>query len=338
LESNGFEASVVDSQGLPVRGAQVRIRLDYDDVVSTETDNQGSARLAGLDPKKEYEIEIDAPESRDDLRPARIEMEGWKPESTEIRFKAAWRLKGHVTDLSGVPLRAARLWKKDDDGKWAEAGQTGRDERFDIGELTAGEAKLRAGGTRAPQPDAAPHAVIREGERDVVLQIDAAPEIRIRILDWPKDAYGHGRLTRADDPEAESSVYVEEDGTLRFPCLDRKCSYILWLTSTADGKILYLRDLRPGRGETRATLTESHPITGKVIFPEDYQRTSHDPMVRLSGPGLWDFAEVDGDGRFRFEEVPEGTWLLEVRSYQTGLKVERQVKAGTDVRIDLNPK
>ncbi len=342
--------TVVDGDGRPLEGARIEVtsirpfeqmyfRLPGRDpdtrYTVVPTGDDGKAVLAGLDPKKEYEFVVEAPRNRDDLCPPRIEKSPWTPADVVLVFGAGWCLASVARDGTGAILPDARLFRRTEEGRWAEAGETRGDGSFTLPRLPPGPVALRIGSVGDPAPDAPEQVTIGEGAGAAGVVFDPGPEIRIRLTGWTPSSSGFGTLADESEYRGMHSCVVGDGGLVRFVGLDPERRYAFWLQCGPEGRTAWRAGLVPSRETVQIPLVPALAIRGRVISPEGYRWSRDSSFAIITGPGIFSFAPIDADGRFVVEGLPPGTFRLSVDSY--GLPpLEREVEAGTEIILDAS--
>lgn len=324
--------TVLDEEGKPVPRASVRAAplgtRSWRAGAEETTDQEGEARLAGLDGSLVHRLRVDLWERRGAFLP--WSREDWRPADTTVRLERGQNrnraVSGWVRDTTGQPIEGALVCPCDDEQCFSPE-TTHADGTFTVEDLGAGDVTLEAtvpgllsgdeGGTR-----------VQPGSR-VVLVVDLGLELVVRIADWQPDAPAWANLWGLrGEATVQASARIAADGTARFRGLAPGGTYSLWVPPTKDGRSLLRTDVRASSSPLHVALLPGKSIRGRLTLPEGARPAGvtaslHDGHLTVSGT-------VEADGTYEIAGLPEGTWTVRARARKgdAALSAEAEVPAG----------
>lgn len=343
----GAVVKVVDPEAKPVRGARVVatvVQADSEDRVSFRrywtpwtrtTDAEGTLRLSGLDPKREYALDVTPPESRGDLRPRSAER--WVPRDETVRLEGGWRLRGIVRDGTGKPVPGCMVERRDEDGSWEHDEHTDEAGRFTFSALPLGDVVLRArmgwgGGQRT-----GPEVTVAAKTPEVVLTFDPGATLTVVIDGWPQGADGNA-VAVAEGRLVESGAAwgsVDDKGRATFEGLDPAGTYSVFVKPESSDLYAWRTGLRPGLEPLRVALVAGATITVRVKAPAG----AADVYVGAAVHGASIGGDPAGEGRWIVRGVPEGTWTVHAWAEigDAGYQASAEAASGSTVDLELKP-
>jgi hypothetical protein len=330
-----FTPPVLDWRGRPVPGAEVILSpLDdhgADDPEPVKADEQGVARLVGLDPEVAVTLEVTPPKGWPEALPLRVAE--WKPSSEPLRLPRALALRGIVRDAAGRPSAGATVQAKSLAGHgWSQATSDAAG-AFVLEDVAEGELEVTAFGPKTAPSRSRPLRV-RSDAGDVVLVLRPSATLVVRLEGHPTGAAPRIRLDAVDEKESSStaSASIDADWSARLEGLDAEATYVVSIHDWGVGLLARRAGVGGGAGEVRVPLVPARTIEGRAVLPAG----SAHARAWISEAGLWSNADVAGDGRFRLTGLPEGTWLVHVDATGPGgaaLHGEAKAEAGGTVEI-----
>ena len=377
-EGLAIAGEVVDANGQPIPGARVyaQMQTKADDPraqqtrqMSQETLPDGEFRVGGLLPGS-YELSAFAEGFSRRPEPVTVELEaGSDRHDVRIEMPAEGVVTGVVRDtrgegISGVTVRASGLDKR----SWASA-MTDDEGRFTLDHVPPGEARvsasegwsapLRTPGTTADDPQGEVVQVVANETVEVVLTVESrTARITGRVLDESgapvTDAFvSHRRVNDSAATSQGSSkrslrwgfedrpVLTDVDGKFTIEGLSDEATYAIGAFRKGGGEAL-VDGVRPG-DSVELTLVETGEIAGKLVIdggpaPERAKLTLIEPNEGLRRSD--DLFRTGG--KFRFKELPPGTYQLVVDSPAGSAQLDGIVlEAGgavTDLVVTLSPR
>lgn len=301
-----FEVVVVDEEGAPIPGAQVRAYAG-----SGVTDHEGRAHLRGLAP--------------DVMRWLRVYADGyrayyvgdWMPKSETVTLQRGLKIRGRLLDGAHRPLAGRMVQLRGPKSPRTEA-MTDPAGRFTFGNLAAGTFELKYFDVK--------EATAGEDIGDWV--VDLAPQIHARIA-GVEGTDAEAVLSDNGVAKAGSKYPLRRDvrdGEVRFARIHADRTYTLFVR---DGpRFAWLRDVRPANDVLSVTLQRGGTIRGRLtgLTKRDRNFGVH---VRVEAKGVRARAISDSAGNFAIEGMPAGTWKVEVP--RSGWKnVRASIEATTD--------
>jgi RNA polymerase sigma-70 factor (ECF subfamily) len=328
---------VLDADGRPLGkdGARVTAspRGSSRPPVSASTDEQGRARLEGLDPALAYGLVVSPAGSRQDV--LTLGIDPWSPRDDEVRLPRAHRVAGFVRDAAGRPLPDVQvsLWGTENGGAigaWTDADGAFRFERLREGVL---EVSVETG--RHFADPANPRTRVRAGDENVVLAVDTGASLRVRVegLTGPAAPGAMIRLTEADKPFDENRTRnAGPGGSVLFMRLRTDVEYALWLRMGE--RCAYVTGVRPRADEVVLRLDVGAAVTGRVRAPSGLDPSL--ATVSVFGPGFRVYGRVEKDGTYRVFPLPEGRWTAEAEIQASPGRWAATAPARTGAALDLD--
>ena len=230
-------------------------------------------------------------------------------------------LTGRVDDANGRPVAAARVkavrqgdTPKEDGRPTKRVAESGADGGFRLTRLPPGEWQIQArvdgDGDRLAQT--AQRSVVIPGEREVVLTLARARDIRGRLIDRsgkrpPGQLAVVMRGVRPDG--ANGTVWygtVAADGTFVVPDV-RSGANIFWAWTTDQKSQLaltILHDIQPGTGGLQVVLEPGQAIEGTVVDDRGELLAETGWLYAYDGDVLVNGVRLHGDGTFRTHLLP----------------------------------
>ena len=248
---------VEDAKGLPLAGASVTVRpvvparvdewtlaglhaADWAVAAATcdRTELRTVSDATGLavcplpDARVRMALYVAPPIDRDDLLPAHVVP--WTPaDEATVRLAVGLAVAGRVVDASGRPwLEGVVRWTPEG-GEPAEA-KIAYDGTFELPPQPPGPIHLEVVDPYLLRPREPRPTVVAAGTTNVVLVLDTATELELRVSNRPKGAGGKAYLSVDGKDGARRGVTVvdlENDGTAVLRGLLDDEAYVLWVPS-----------------------------------------------------------------------------------------------------------
>jgi hypothetical protein len=362
---------VLDPDGKPVAHASVKTATTRASVSGrgwrlvgeATTGDDGTVRIAHLDPAAEYELSVAAPEveasseltmfrlvdgklvplESKSKRPklADVVRPRWPPAETTITLDRGFEVSGVVRDTSGAPVANALVLCEAADG--AVVDQTTKaDGAFTFTGVRAGTVEVRA----ALNPQDLMHdgasgrakASVAAGARDVVLVVSAGADLVVRIEGWA-DRRNRRTVQALVFPDGENSrghtslvnAYISEEGVARFRGLNASASYTLWVEPDGDGRMVFANGFKAGGSEVHATLVVGKAITGRITVPDGATSVS----VGAIGLGVTVEGVAPKDGSYEVRGLPDGRWVVFAGATVQGLQWVGKADAAAGGTADI---
>jgi len=348
-----IEGRVIDPEGLPLAGARVEPRVDrrrrlapaVTGVEPVATDASGRFSIADLVAGAVRDLTFRA----DGYLPRTMRAVRAPTEPLlEVVLRPAASVRGRVMDGDGRPIEAAKVSidRSDDLPGVAQAEAAGpggsanavtdAEGRYVLEGLSAGSFEIRAWSPRHRASPWTPVAVASGAAMDLpdlvllpgetlagrVTTVGGEPVAEVRVIAGP-------RATRTGD-----------DGAYRLEGLDPGTQTLLFRHPRYPAQ---QREVEIHAGDNRLDVAfePGQTVAGRVLaggrpVPGLRVRLEPEDVVR----GIAAAARSDGDGHFRFEEVPDGRYAVGVEdpAFEVGAATASVVVAGEAVeglRIDL---
>ncbi len=346
--------TVLGFDGKPIAGAYVWAqRLDeegntiggmrYDG--SNLTSSEGAITLRGLEGGASYQLSINPPDGREDLK--RVEVKPWKPGDETFTFERAYTITGLVVDKSGKPLGNVRVQKrKTGEARFSGWHRTDANGRFTINQLEAGEYELRVrsdsavtmaqpGGRAAESPG---FVKARAGATGVKLIADLGLELVVRIRGGKASDRMRQAFLRTGDGQALNGTW-RSSTVLAFQGLREGSTYTLWVWGLEDGKYAARQGIEGRGGDIEVEAQAGGVIEGTIKLPVG--QTFRNVHVSAANPlGQSAVAQVNTTtGTFRIEGLPhDQTYQLHAHGWTNGgghWQGQASGKTGANVTIEL---
>ena len=351
---------VEDFAGNRLPGARVRLRTASDKrlVVSRHADAQGFVTFRGPGAGA-FHLEITPPRRARYLQPlVRVD---YRPGAETLRLGSGLRTRGTVKDAHGAGVARASVIAEDHKGV-RRVVATERGGTFALPDLHPGPVTLDVVRRIAGNPVRA-SAVVRAGQKDVVLTLENTSAVRIDIEGlqakalqpqsgdpWvgarrvPKAMLLRRGQPRSRQQELEVDVRA---GRIRSGPLPQDARYDVWMHVPTQGAYLLVEDVAPGKTVRREPLTPGATIRGSVDardvggLPNWHQQV----VVRARQGRLLAEARLEASGQdgptFELRGLPPGSWTvtLEVprqRGEWLALTPMRAVAPGDALRFTLS--
>ena len=328
-----YTVEVVDYGGRPVSGAHVKLvhlvptlfsvpRFDYGEAHS---DANGHAALAIVAPKQgSLELQVSA-EGRDDLMPLTF---GWKPHDTVVRLERAFVIAGHVVDLIGQPVEGVMVRATGPQGPLP--AKTDEHGAFRLHRLANETYELTVTPEGIVHVPGGPTWEVAAGREDVRLQLDIGLTLDVELDGWTeKDAYWKLRVTEFWNEHAGWIDWPVKNGKTRLGGLREGRTYALFWGPTRDGRYAYASHVEPTAGRVVLEVAQGTPLSGKLVFPPDFQAFASSAQVTVTGRGI-SVDAVYRDGKFLVHGLPPGDYVV------TGTALSRQKERAT-ARLEAQP-
>lgn len=388
---------VEDAKGHPLVGASVTVRPirptrvdewtlaglhagDWPTAVKTAdrtelravTDADGLASCSLPDARVRVALDVEPPIDRDDL--LRVHLAPWTPaDEVTVRLPVGLPVSGRVVDAKGRPWTAGVVRWTPTGGEPADA-KIAYDGTFEVPPQPPGPIRLALVAPNLLQPRESRPTVVAAGATDVVLVLDTANELDLRVANRPKGAGGKAYLS-VDGTEAGSRgvtvVDLENDGTAVLRGLLDDETYVLWVpavlldtTAVSEG----LEGENPNTAMTglvyrRGVTVRDSPLVVEEVagegveleidgdgrwYPEsasiaDRGVRGESPCVFLYSPGSKDDGSFVLRHRTWFPSLPPGDWVVRVLGSDMReddakpVSVEVTVKPGAKIHVDFAP-
>lgn len=312
---------------------------------SNVTGSDGTITLRGLATDAKYNLTVNAPQGRKDLK--QIERKGWTPADETLQFERAWSITGTVVDQDGRPVAGARIQRRKVGEKnfigWDRTNDEGA---FSIDGLGAGSYDLRVRGSAVsvarPGGSPAEEGVVRAraGATGVELVVDQGLKLVVTIADG-RSSDGRQRTAWLRPVGASGQVEAtwNTGSKLTFQGLREGVKYTLWIAGLDGGKYVAVDGIDGRAGTLEVVAQAGGVIEGTVKVPAGVTpKGIHVSATNERGQSHG--VRVDGaTGRFRLEGLPhEGTWKVQAFAWADGgtrYRADASATTGAVVTLEL---
>jgi hypothetical protein len=341
--ANEVSGHVRNLQGEPVSGATVFISTagPRDGVAifcpscyldcgkKATTDAEGRFTIADVDPSLVFHLVATADGYRAGATKKRVDPANDQAyielETLPADLPPERVLRGRVVDADGKPVVGAEVrpfGARTGNRRWwggveiADAvAITNREGRFIITSREPADAfDLEL---RSPRHAAKNAALVPTGAKEAELQVETGVIVRGRVLSdgkpVPGASVGLAQCDRSSETFlGEMKIGTDVDGKFQFTFVPPNDDFYIYTTMTSmkGGGAMPLKRLTVGKSNSLIDLGDvsaapAYPLAGRIVLT-DSRPLPGKIQTLLSREGAWDSQQlmVEGDGRFRFENVP----------------------------------
>ncbi len=298
---------------------------------NARTDSQGRFEMAGLQPGLSGTLYV-FPNRAQSTDAMRATIPGVRVGSAGVRvdLERGLFLEGiFVLPEKGAPGPFSFMLQGKEPNQQRGAAATGKDGRFRIGPLPAGEYVLRAVGGGLPHQD--PIDVVVPSAELVVRFESGAPLTGKLLVDDPQTFVATWILHDATGTvTASQGVGFQQDGSFRIPTRADTAG-LLYVASNTDDRMALLKSVKPSDGPLEIRVAEGGAIAGRVEgLPENFGYA----YVQITG-WLSRSAPVAKNGTFRLGALPPGKF--DVMFWTTSIRGSKKLVAVGTTDLVLTP-
>lgn len=328
------EGRVLSPSGRPVPGAEVQLTPEAGPmsmVASAGTDGDGRYQLDGVPPGRRT-VEATHPDYGTGRREADLRA---GENSLDIALEAGSEVTGRVVDDAGAPVASASVVLRKPGSFQRLEATSGADGSFRIAAVPDGSYDARATKEGFAPSESVQVTVTGGSAGSIELRLARGGAIVGRILGVETADLARLRIMAQGGRGMPSIGRVEPDASYR---IDNLREGEWQVRAELPGTGLYAEGtvrLEPGASEARLDLEMKRGLELSGRVRRNGVPASGQP-VSLRGAGMA-MSQTDADGRFRFEGLPAGSYVLQlVDSFFRALHEEPvELEADREITIDL---
>jgi len=319
-----FKGTVVNDKDEPIRGAKVTLYSSspvdpvrgFERSFRTVTNGDGEFNIENVAPGEYRAIAQEDSHIQSERVPMNIDSR--RPAVYNFVLKFGGSIAGSVTDIEGNPVSDAQVWLSSDDNTLvlARGARTDEDGRYALKGLKSGRVNIQVQ-SPAYIKGVRQGVEVYEGRptEDVNFTLDAGKALRGIVMNAAGEPVEKATIS-GNDKESYKTVRSEKDGSFLLQGFSKD---MISISVRASGYVLFVhRDIQAGTEDFKVILSRGGSVEGRAISDEPLGSFV---VILYSVPGKGEKARPvkqkissDSKGNFKVEDIPPGSYNLEVHS------------------------